>query len=199
MEPPSALEICSRLKARGLGTLAMTRQLHRAVPGRRYVMRLIALITILVAYTHMNTAAQSTSVMRGTLVIGILTIESSYAQNTELPARGVPDTLQFWIGPDKAWRIRTYATDHDIHPHSLGDLGKVKDRPAEFARDHIKKHYGDVLASTLVLEFPETSDPNAVRRVLAQHNLKGSLEVAKSGFAFWNPDDGHYQSKTTPR
>ena len=147
----------------------------------------------------MTTAAQTNGTTKGTLIIGVLTIESSYAQNTERPSRRVPDTLQFWISPARAWRIRTYATDHDIHPHSLGDLGKLNDRPTEFAREHIQKHYGDVLASTVVLEFPDTSDANAVRRVLAQHKLNGSLEVAKSGFVFWNPDDGHYKSQTTPK
>jgi len=148
----------------------------------------------------MTTAAQTNAPTKGTLIIGILTIESSYAQNTERPSRGVPDTLQFWIGPDRAWRIRTYATDHDIHPHSLGNLGKMKDRPTEFARDHIKKHYGDVLASAVVLEFPDITDTNAVRKVLTDQKLKGSLEVAKKiGFAFWNPDDGHYKSQTTPK
>jgi hypothetical protein len=165
-------------------------------------MRFLAfiLITISVSFAHMTTAAQTNAPTKGTLIIGILTIESSYAQNTERPSRGVPDTLQFWIGSDSAWRIRTYATDHDIHPHSLGDLGKLKDRPTEFARDHIKKHYGDVLASTVVLEFPDITDTNAVRKVLTDQKLKGSLEVAKkSGFAFWNPDDGHYKSQTTPK
>ena len=157
------------------------------------------LITITVSFAHMTTHAQANAPTKGTLIIGILTIESSYAQNTERPSRGVPDTLQFWIGPGSAWRIRTYATDHDIHPHSLGDLEKMKDRPIEFARDHIKKHYGDVLASTVVLEFPDTRDTDAVRKVLMQHKLKGSLEVAKIGFAFWNPDDGHYKSQTKPK
>jgi hypothetical protein len=164
-------------------------------------MRFLAfiLITISAGFANMTATAQTNATMKGTLIIGILTIESSYAQNKERPARRVPDTLQFWVGPDSAWRIRTYATDHDIHPHSLGDLGKMKDRPTEFARDHIKRHYGDVLASTLVLEFPDTSDTNAVRRALAQHKLTGSLEVAKLGFAFWNPDNGHYKSQTIPR
>lgn len=165
-------------------------------------MRLLAFIlfTISAGFAHMSTTAQANAPTRGTLIIGILTIESSYAQNTERPSRGVPDTLQFWIGPDSAWRIRTYATDHDIHPHSLGDLGKLKDRPTEFARDHIKKHYGDVLASMVVLEFPDINDTDAVRKGLTELKLKGSLEVAKkSGFAFWNPDDGHYKSQTPPK
>ncbi len=144
----------------------------------------------------MTITAQTNAPTKGTLVLGILTIESSYAQNKEQPSHGVPDTVQFWIGSDKAWRIRTYATDHDIHPYSMGDLGK---KPTELATEHIKKHYSDVLASTVVLEFPDISNTNAVRQVLAQHGLKGSLEVTKVGFAFWNPDDGHYKSKTTPK
>lgn len=166
-----------------------------------YTMRILAFILIAtsVSFARMTTAAQTNAPTDGTLVIGILTIESSYKQNTEGPSRGVPDTIQFWIGPDSAWRIRTYATDHDIHPHSLGDLGKIKVRPTEFVRDHIKKHYGDVLASTVVLELPDASDTNAVQKLLKQHKLKGSLEVAQVGFTFWNPDDGHYKSQTTPK
>jgi hypothetical protein len=148
------------------------------------------------SFAKMPTAAQTNAPTKGTLVLGVLTFESSYAQNTERPSRGAHDTLQFWIGPGKAWRIRTYATDHDIHAYRLDDFGQ---RPTEFAREHIKKHYGDVLASTVVLEFADITDTNAVRRVLTQHKLKGSLEVTKMGFAFWNPDDGPYESKTTPR
>lgn len=148
---------------------------------------------------HMTTAAETNVTRRGTLVIGILTIESSYAQNVERPARGVPDTLQFWLGPSGAWRIRTYATDHDIHPHSLGALDKMKEQPVEFAREQIKKYYGDVLASVVVLEFADTSNSAAVRQLLAERMLKGSLEVPRVGFAFWNPDNGVYSSRTTPK
>jgi len=146
---------------------------------------------------HASTAAETNPSKKGTLVIGILAIESSYAQNTERPSRGTPDTVQFWIGPDSVWRIRTYAIDHDIHPHRLGDLGTVK-APTEFAREHIKKHYRDVLASTVVLDLADVSDAKAAQRALAQHRLKGSLEIAKSGFVFWNPDGGPYRTETSP-
>jgi hypothetical protein len=171
--------------------------LRRWTTPRRFLA--FILITISVSFAHMTTAAQTNTPTKGTLVIGILTIESSYAQNKERPSRRVPDTLQFWIGADSAWRIRTYATDHDIHPHRVGDIGMMKDRPTELARDHIKKHYGDVLASTVVLEFSDTNDTSAVRKLLTEHKLKGSLEVTKVGFAFWNPDDEHYKSTTAPK
>jgi hypothetical protein len=147
----------------------------------------------------MTATEETNPARRGTLVVGVLTIESSYAQNTERSAREVSDTLQFWIGSGSAWRIRTYATDHDIHVHSLGDLGKMKDRPIDFAHEHISKHFGDLLASTLVLEFRDISNTNECQRLLREHNLKGSLEVAEPGFAFWNPDDGRYRSQATPK
>jgi hypothetical protein len=168
---------------------------------RRRGLRIIAFILAVILSAGSpsgSTAAETGPAKRGTLVIGILTIESSYARNTERPSRGAPDTVQFWLGPGGAWRIRTYATDHDLHPHSLGDLGKMKDRPLEFAREHIQKNYGDVLASTVVLELADVSDTPTVRRVLAQHKLKGRLEIARSGFAFWNPDGGHYRTRTRP-
>ncbi len=165
-------------------------------------MVILAFILILVsvlAFAHRTNLRTTNTMAKNKLVIGILTVESSYAQSIERPSRGVPDTVQFWINPGQVWRIKTYATDHDIHIYDLGDLGKMKDCPTEFAQENIQKHYGDVLASSVVLEFPDVTDTNAVRRVLAQHRLNGSLEVAKAGFAFWNPDDGHYTSKTTPR
>ncbi|MBP9929014.1 MAG: hypothetical protein KBF63_07040 [Rhodoferax sp.] len=156
-------------------------------------------IAILLASAHIVAVAQTYAATKGTLIIGVLTVESSYAQNSERPSRGVPDTVQFWIGPGGAWRIRTYAIDHDIHPHSLGDLGTMKNRPTEFAYDHIKKHYSDVLATTVVLELPDTGNTNAVRDVLARNKLKGSLVVAPNGFAFWNPDNGHYKTLSAPK
>ena len=75
-------------------------------------------IAILLASAHIVAVAQTYAATKGTLIIGVLTVESSYAQNSERPSRGVPDTVQFWIDPGGAWRIRTYAIDHDIHPHS---------------------------------------------------------------------------------
>jgi len=138
------------------------------------------------------------AVVKGTLVVGVLKIESSYAHNVEQPAGRVPDTIQMWIGPDRAWRIRTHAIDHDIHVYSLGQPKQMKREPTDFARDHIKKHYGDVLRSLVVLRFDDASNALASRRVLSSQGLDGTLEVAKDGFAFWNPDDGVYQTKSEP-
>lgn len=164
-------------------------------------MRFVALILLMfsLAVGPVSAAAETSATNSGTLVLGVLSIESSYIQDTERPAQGVPDTVQFWIGPDRAWRIRTYAIDHDIHPHSVGNLWQLKDRPIEFASDHIKKIYGDVLTSLVVLEVADVNDSDAVGKLLKSNQLQGSLEIAKSGFAFWNPDDGVYKSQSRPK
>ena len=157
---------------------------------------LLSTLIAAVAFANLTVMAQTNTSGKGTLVVGILTIKSSYAQNVERPSRGVPDTVQFWVGPDNAWRIRTYVIDHDIHTYRMSGLGK---QPSELATAHIRKHYGDVLASIVILEFPDVNDTNSVRQVLAGHHLEGRLEAAKTGFAFWNPDGGHYKTQTTPK
>lgn len=146
----------------------------------------------------MNTLAQ-TNDASGTLVIGTLSIASSYAQNLERPASGTPDTVQFWISNGVTWRIRTYAIDHDIHTHKLGGQAKPVEQWLELAQAHISKNYADVLTTTVVLKFSNPGDTNSVRLALNESKLGGSLEVAKNGFAFWNPDGGHYRSQTTPK
>jgi hypothetical protein len=133
-----------------------------------------------------------------TLVVALLSVQSSYAKEVEQPAAGVPDTIQFWLAPDMQWRVRTYAIDHDIHVYNLGAVEEKK-VSAEFAMEHIKKHYADVTASLVVLTFVDPKDPKDVERVLAKHQLKGTLEVSKKGIAFYNPDRGEYRTKSTPK
>jgi hypothetical protein len=134
-----------------------------------------------------------------TLVVALLSVQSSYAKEVEIPAAGIPDTIQFWLAPDSQWRVRTYAIDHDIHVYALGDDTEEKKISADFAVAHIKKHYSDVTASLVVLSFADPKDQKEVERVLAEHGLKGSLEVSKSGIAFYNPDRAKYRSQTTPK
>jgi hypothetical protein len=72
--------------------------------------------------------------MRGTLVLAILSIQSSYARDVEQSLDtpdDVPDTLQWWVSPQGSWRIKTYALDHDIHTHDVGshtDLVRLAQR-----------------------------------------------------------------------
>src|SRR5262249_6828611 len=113
-----------------------------------------------------------------TLVFALLTVQGSYTTNTEAPAEGVPDTIQFWLTPTNQWRIRTYAMDHDIHVYTLGSAAETK-ISTDFALEHIKKHYTNVTASVIVLTFSDPKDKKDVQRVLEDHHLKGILEVSK--------------------
>lgn len=56
------------------------------------------------------------------LIVGLLIIQSSFIENYEKEAENVPDTVQFWLTNESAWRIRTYAPDHDIHIYSMNYL-----------------------------------------------------------------------------
>jgi hypothetical protein len=132
------------------------------------------------------------------LIVAILTIESSYTQNIERPARVVPDTVQFWLAQDQTWRVKTFSVDHDIHVHSVGASPEGQRLSVAVAQANIRKTYGDVLSSLLVVEIEDPSNKSAVASVLKRHGLTGSLEVSPSGVAFYNPDGGRYRSQSKP-
>ena len=147
----------------------------------------------------MSDGAEAILVKPHTLVVGILTIQSSPAQEIERPGE-VPDTVQFWIGPTTRWKIRTYAIDHDVHSWHLGGFETVaRDKMVQFAVDHIGKHYSDILARYVIIELPDTSDTTAIQDALSEHRLTGGLQEAEwedIRFAFWTPDGAQYLSQT---
>jgi hypothetical protein len=132
------------------------------------------------------------------LVVALLSVESSYSENLERPTQGAPDTVQFWFSPEQDWRIKTFAIDHDIHTHRIGDRSSPRRFTPDDAVANTRKHYGDVLSTILVLEFPDPRDSTAVSGILAAHGLHGTLEIGNNGVAFYNPDSGHYRSQSVP-
>jgi hypothetical protein len=129
------------------------------------------------------------------LVIGSLTIASSRADELERPASGTPDTVQFWITPSRRWKVRTFAVDHEVLAWDLGDLGSARDRPTEFALQHITTNYADVLASSQVVEISDPRDITVATRALAEHGLDGVLqrcEAADAEIWLWSPDGATY-------
>jgi hypothetical protein len=120
---------------------------------------------------------------------------SSDAAGITQPAGKVPDTVQWWITPDRTWRIKTFASDHDIHIHSLD---KVPANVVDFAVENTKEHYGDVLRKIHVVKFSDAGDPKSVEAALAAAGLANQLETSAQGFAFWNPDRGTYHTLTRP-
>jgi hypothetical protein len=137
--------------------------------------------------------------MQGTLVLAVLNVKSSYLQEIEeslIGASDIPDTLQWWIAPDRAWRIKTFALDHDIHTYSIDQGGP---NLVELAQANNLKHYGDVVDAQHVLEFQDCTDSKEVRRVFRRIKLPPRLEVSEGRFAFWKPDTCEYRTRSQPK
>jgi hypothetical protein len=132
------------------------------------------------------------------LVVGQLSVQSSYAQNSESPADAARfDTVQWWLGPRRVWRIRTFAVDDDIHMHAVqGVPGAV----LEVARASTRRNYADVLVRDAVIRIADYRDASAVSAQLRSELGMGELEVAEElELAFWNPTGARYQTKSQPR
>jgi len=137
--------------------------------------------------------------MQGTLVLAVLNVKSSYLRDVEESLEGkddIPDTLQWWIGPESAWRIKTFALDHDIHVYSVGP-GSAE--LVELAQENNAKHYGEVIACQHILAFKDCEDTKEVRRLFKKTGLSPRLEVATGRFAFWKPDDAKYRTQSQPK
>jgi hypothetical protein len=135
--------------------------------------------------------------MQGTLVLTILTVQSSYIQEMEEPLgdSGAPDTIQWWIAPTGSWRIRTYAIDRDIHTYSVGNAYNLR----ELALENAQKHYGDVIQSQHVIELTDCHDGNETERAFRAIGLEPRVEIAAGRFVFWKPDERRYHTQSQPR
>jgi hypothetical protein len=135
--------------------------------------------------------------MRVTLVLAILKIQSSYKDETEKPVGegDIPDTVQWYIADGKAWRIRTYALDHDIHIYAIKS---VPDEVVDLAIKSNAKHYSDVMQNHFRLDFDESASEEETQEYLESIGLSGFLEFVKEGYYFWKPDEGHYFSQSKP-
>jgi hypothetical protein len=132
-----------------------------------------------------------------TLVLAVLSIESSYAHDVERPASGVPDTAQFWLAPEGQWTIRTHAADHDIRVHRIARRPDGSPYAAADAEAMLERHYADVTARRVTITFPDPADAADAQRLLAAQGLAGSLQTAPDGWAFYNPDGAEYRPLST--
>jgi len=132
--------------------------------------------------------------MRVVHVIFSLSIRSSYLRNEEHDASDeVFDTVQFVWTEQGAWRIRTYAEDHDVHTWSIKIAA---DDLIPLARRNTEKHYGDVLAEGYIIDTSDGVD--GVRRELHARGLGDHLETGSGGLIFWTPEGSNYRTRSTP-
>ena len=130
--------------------------------------------------------------MTTVLVVFFFSVQSSYAQNTEFDATEESfDTVQVYCADGTCWRIKTYATDQDVHVWNIGDVKDI----VTLARANTEKNYGD-LTEGYILESETGLD--GIRAQLVQKGLSPTLEVSGDGFAFWAPAGTKYRSKSHP-
>ncbi len=130
------------------------------------------------------------------LIIFMLNIESSYLENIERSATPPADTVQFALIKGQAWRIKTYAIDHDVHVWGLGPM--ELDKFNELAVSNTEKHYGDVLHKKTTIQ--SRNGLEELKSELKKSGLPVNLEIPKSKeFVFWVPEPNVYKSKSTPK
>ena len=125
--------------------------------------------------------------MAARLIVGVLNVRSSYRRGTEeqMTEGSCPDTVQWCLTDQEAWRVRSFAADRDIHAVLYGGYGRVDE---QLFLDNIRENYGPMLSSLHTIELP-SFEPATAQRMLRRAGLAPHLEVAPSGFAFWNPDN----------
>jgi hypothetical protein len=134
--------------------------------------------------------------METILLVFLLNIKSSYLLNKEEPSALQVDTVQFLHLKGNAWRIKTFAIDHDVHVWHLGPMNSKDFEETAFA--NTKRHYADVLASHV--KITSRGDLAALEAKVTTTSLGGTLEIAKDKrFVFWVPALGHYKTKSTPQ
>jgi hypothetical protein len=130
------------------------------------------------------------------LLVFRLSVQSSYKDNIENAASEVRfDTVQWWFSANETWRIRTFATDLDIHTHCIADTFEE-----EVAIENTMKNFGDVVAEAFIVELENPNDEDEVAKVMKVRGGARALEIAVNGgrFAFWNPARLAYASRSAP-
>lgn len=134
--------------------------------------------------------------MKGTLIIYILSITSSYSENIELSADKYFDVIEFWVSDTSAYRIKTFSKDTDIHVHSIGgDKNRVE--TIEIAEQTTLKNYGDIIAKTIKIELSGNESKEHLKKILTDNGIAGKFEISE--FVFWNPDGRKYSTKSEPK
>jgi hypothetical protein len=133
--------------------------------------------------------------MQPLLIVFLLNVESSYVQNVERLSESHSDTIQFLLIDGEAWRIKTYAIDHDVHVWNIGIL--EVDEFERLAESNTMKHYSDVLQRKVVAQGKGSLESLASE--LQRQGLPPNLEISPGAeFAFWVPEPNVYSTRSTP-
>jgi len=134
----------------------------------------------------------------GTLLVYILSVESSHAKDFERPAGERFDTVQWWVGEGGNWRIKTYAIEADIHPYKL-ETKMPTAEVLQLAKRNTKKAYGDVIRRLVEVAVPAGLTNDELGKLLKKQGLSASFEWVEAGCLLWKPDEPDYRSQTKPK
>jgi hypothetical protein len=121
---------------------------------------------------------------------------SSYKDNYEIDVRGdtATDTAQWWIGLAEAFRVRTFAIDHDIHVHNLNRGGPPM---VQLALGNHERVYKAITWRQYIVAIEDPTDRTHLDSVFAGSGIAPTSGVWDR-FAWWNPDGGHYEAQSAP-
>ena len=191
VQQDAAADDYSRRAARDASVTPIRRFAPAAVPAehqRRWADMRSLLFLILIA-----PACSTQMSHRASLIIGMLSVRSSYAQDLEESAAEAGDTIQWWFLEQATWRVRTYALDYDVHAHRVDGVDR------QFARDHVRRIYSDVLLDVHEVEFSDFSDAQAVQEALRLAGLGPAVRFSSDGIPMWAPEGSIYTTKSSPR
>ena len=181
-----------------IGQAGATSSLNRTFwkSSKRSFFNVLLAVSGLLAFSlNVNAADQKSKA--GTLLVSVLSIESSYAKNIERPATDYFDTVQWWAGESGDWWTTTFAIDADIHPHKI----EPKSSALEFikmAKDVSQKDYGDVTRRVVEIDVPAGLTNEELGKLLKKQGLSENFEWVDAGYLFWKPDLRHYFTQTKP-
>lgn len=123
------------------------------------------------------------------LIVFLLVIETSAAQDIERPSRGFGDSVQYCGNERGAWRIRTHAVDFTVDTQLL-DI--APDDVEAFAEREAREHHGAAILRKVTVIGADSR--SGMRDALRRQHLAAFVEGPDAEpYAYWVPLSGMYR------
>jgi hypothetical protein len=134
--------------------------------------------------------------VQGTLILYFFRVRGDFEGNIELPTDENPevDTEQWWIGPEKTYKIHTYALTKELLIISMTTQSDIE----EIAKRTTEEVYSKLLRERLLFDFPDSNDAEQVKRGFIDGGLEPRFSRPQGEFLMWMPSNGDYRTIKTP-
>ncbi len=124
------------------------------------------------------------------LIVFLLVIETSAAQDIERPSRGFGDSVQVCSNERGTWRIRTHAADFTVDAQPL--TGVAPDDVEAFAEREVRERHGPAILRKVTVVGADSR--SGMRSALRRQHLAAFVEGPDAEpYAYWVPLSGMYQ------